>query len=225
MSIDFYQIPPSPPCRSVLMLAKLINIPLKCITVDLLEGAHLKPEFLSINPLHTVPTIIDHGNHDFILWESRAIMQYLVEKYSPGHDILPTDVTKRAQMNKWLYFDATVLVPTIRAWVRPTIYSGIPFDPQLEIPVRERLAEMETIFKKQGTKFIAGDSLTLADIAVVASISHVSAVTQMDLSIHPTINKWWDMLKKELPVYDEVNGQALKDFRTMIEAKMAAYKA
>jgi glutathione S-transferase len=206
------------------MLSKHIKIDLNPILVNLLEGDHLKPEFLALNPTHTVPTIVDHGNNDLVLWESRAIMIYLVEKYAPGNDIYPTDPTKRAQVNKWLFYDASVLIPTGRPYYRPTIYCGAPLKPELEAPLREKLAEFETTFKRQNTKYIAGNTLTLADLAIVATISHISAVTQMDLSMYPTVLQWWDMLQKELPYYDEVNGQVLKDFRNLIEAKMAAYK-
>ena len=185
----------------------------------------MKPEFLAINPLHTVPVIVDHDNKDFTLWESRAIMAYLTDKYAPGHDLYPTDATKRAEVNKWLYFDSGTLFPAMKSWVRPAIFTGAPFDPELEAVVRQKFEEMETVMKKLGTKYLAGnDSVTIADLAVVATISHAVICTGMDISMYPNIGNWWETLKKELPYYDEVNGKVMTDFKAMLDAKQAAFK-
>lgn len=66
------------------------------------EGEHLKPEFLKINPQHTIPTLVDEG---FALWESRAILQYMVENYAIKDLFYPKDMQKRATVNRLLYFD------------------------------------------------------------------------------------------------------------------------
>lgn len=49
MPIDFYYLPYSPPCRSVLLLAELLGLELNLKSVDLLAGEHLKPEFLKVS--------------------------------------------------------------------------------------------------------------------------------------------------------------------------------
>lgn len=66
MPIDCYYIPGSAPCRAVLLTAKVLGVPLNLKQTDLMKGEHLTPEFLKLNPQHTIPTINDNG---FNLWE------------------------------------------------------------------------------------------------------------------------------------------------------------
>lgn len=66
-----------------------------------------------MNPQHCVPTLIDDG---FVLWESRAIAIYLVEKTHPkGHPLYPNDVKQRAIINQRFQFDVGTLHPRLRA--------------------------------------------------------------------------------------------------------------
>lgn len=48
-SIDLYYLPPSPPCRAVMMVAKHVGVKLNLKTIDVLKGEHLKPPFRKVN--------------------------------------------------------------------------------------------------------------------------------------------------------------------------------
>ena len=61
-----------------------------------------------MNPQHTVPTLVEDDG--FVLWESHAIMPYLVDKYGKEDDPLyPKDLRKRATINQRLHFNNGVL--------------------------------------------------------------------------------------------------------------------
>ena len=66
MVLDYYYIIRSAPCRGPMMVAKALGIELNLKVVDLQKGEQLKPEFVALNPQHTVPTLVDG---DFVLWE------------------------------------------------------------------------------------------------------------------------------------------------------------
>jgi GST-like protein len=60
-----------------------------------------EPWYLEINPNGRIPTIVDHDNDDFAVFESGALMIYLAEK---AGKLLPTDVKGRSLVIQWLMF-------------------------------------------------------------------------------------------------------------------------
>jgi glutathione S-transferase len=60
-------------------------------------GDTRKPEFVALNPRHTVPTIVDEGH---AVWESMAILEYLDEKFTSGAKLYPGDAKARARVRR-----------------------------------------------------------------------------------------------------------------------------
>lgn len=99
MTLILYHSPASPFSRSVLLLLKYLNVDVEVKVLDLREKQeHLSEEFLKINPQHCVPTIDDNG---FILWESRAILAYIMETRAPR--LVPTSPKEKAIISQRLY--------------------------------------------------------------------------------------------------------------------------
>lgn len=105
MTIDLYYMSLSAPCRAVILTAKILGVELNLKTLNLMTGEQMKPEFIKINPQHTVPTLDDSG---FILTESRAICAYLVNKYGKDDKLYPKSPKERAVVDQRLYFDVGV---------------------------------------------------------------------------------------------------------------------
>lgn len=49
MTPVLYYLPPSPPCRALLMLTRLLGLEVELKIVNILEGEHMKPEFLQVS--------------------------------------------------------------------------------------------------------------------------------------------------------------------------------
>lgn len=85
---------------------RLILYPFQIKIINLAAGDHKREDFLKLNPLGTVPTVVDDDG--FVMSESRAIASYLVDSKSPGHSLYPSDTKARFLVDQRLYYDATV---------------------------------------------------------------------------------------------------------------------
>lgn len=197
--LDFYYMLYSAPCRSILMTAKVLGLELNKKQVDLDAGDHLKPEFVKINPQHTIPTLVDG---DFALWESRAILLYLVEKFDKDGVLYPKDPKQRAVINHRLFFDLGTLYQSYVYYYYPQLFEDVkkPADPENFKKIDAAFNSFNTLL--EGLKYAAGDKLSLADLALLATVSTFE-VSGYDFSKYSNVAKWYEQTKKEVPGWDE----------------------
>ncbi|TDG48258.1 hypothetical protein AWZ03_005433 [Drosophila navojoa] len=216
--MDFYYMPGSAPCRSVIMTAKALGVELNKKIVNTLEKEQLKPEFVKINPQHTIPTIVDNG---FALWESRAILVYLVEKYGKDDSLYPKDPKQQAIVNQRLYFDMGVLFKSFADYYYPILIFNKPEDPENFKKIETAVGFLNTFL--EGQEYVAGDHLTIADIAILATVSTFVAVN-FELKSYPNVAKWYANAEKVVPGWSE-NLEGLAQMKQWFDAKMKDVKA
>lgn len=47
-SMNLYYLPPSPPCRAVLLLGRILGLEFNLKSVNIQEGEHLKKDFIEV---------------------------------------------------------------------------------------------------------------------------------------------------------------------------------
>jgi len=156
-----------------------LGVDFDAVAVDLLAGAHQRPEFLQINPAGKIPALVDG---DVVLTESVAIVLYLAEKY-PTKRLMPTDPAERAQLYRWLLFAATELEQPLWRITRHTAL--YPEDRRLPGDVRlasEEFRAMAGVLERhmRGREFVVGDGVTVADFVTAYTLDWATEFGLLD---------------------------------------------
>lgn len=168
-----YYHPMSSNSRRAHLTAVQLGIPLELQLVDLAKGEQRAPEYLRKNPNGVVPTLEDG---DVVVTESHAIMQYLADK-TPGQTLYPTELAARADVNRWLFWNAHHFQPAMSVlnWenlVKPMIGRGAP-DPVEVARGTQLVLRYAAVLDAHldGKEWVSQGRLTLADLALATPLS------------------------------------------------------
>lgn len=182
-----YHFPMSFNARRAVMTAIHLEVDVDLVLVDLAKGEQRKPEFLQRNPAGRVPVLEDG---DFVLSESRAIMQYLADS-TPGQTVYPKELRARANVNRWLFWSANHFTPAVSIlnWehrVKAFLGLGEP-DPAAVKRGETLVIDNARILDAQlaGKQSIAGGRLSLADLALATPLM---AIRQAKLPVNDFAN-------------------------------------
>lgn len=165
-----------------------------------------------MNPQHTIPTIKDG---DFILWESRAIMGYLVNKYGKDDRLYPKDPVKRAIVDQRLYFDLGVLYQRFADYYFPQILHLAPADPDKYKKIEEGMRFFNCFL--EGQKYAAGNDITIADLSLLATVStYVDGGAKFNLDKYPNVKRWYKDCQANAPGYEKTVA-GLEMFKSFFE--------
>lgn len=195
--MDFYYLSASAPCRSVLMAAKALNVKLNHKPLSILEENHLKMECPQKSIHYTIPTLIDK---DVVRTKSRVILAYLVDKYGKNNSIYPKDTQKQHVVSQRLYFDQRVLYKSFLGYYAPQIFHGISASTEEFKIVESAFRSLNRFLDDQ--EFVAGSKLTIADIAILATVS-TFVVMDFELNKYPNVDRWYQNAQKVTPGWDE----------------------
>lgn len=185
--ITIYGMHDSGNCYKPRLLQALLGKSFTHVETSSRDGGTRSPEFLAKNANGKVPLLeLEDGR---FLAESNAILLYLAE----GTPLLPADAYGRALVYQWLFFEQYSHEPCIAVRRALMIYSErtAQATPERMAALLESgnkaLAVMEAQLAR--TPYLAGDALSVADIALYA-YTHDAAAGGFDLTQFPAVTAW-----------------------------------
>jgi glutathione S-transferase len=195
--MKLYHNPLSPNVRRVRLTAAVLGLELEEKKLDFAKGEHKAPEYLALNPNGAVPTLVDG---DFVLTESRAIMQYLASK-KPESGLLPRDEAARADVTRWQFWDAAHFSPQMGTLVFEKMLKAMM---GLGEPDTNRIQESLNNFRRFGAvlnkrlekrQYMVGNALTIADLTIASSLMYAKQV-DVPLAEVPNVQSWFSRISE-----------------------------
>ncbi|EKM48891.1 uncharacterized protein PHACADRAFT_214611 [Phanerochaete carnosa HHB-10118-sp] len=156
----------------VVLVLEELGLTYESIYLDLDKGEHKAPEHTKHNPNGRIPTIIDHKNNDYTLWESDAILLYLAELYDPEHKISVVDANEKFQQLQWLFFQASGQGPYFGQAAHFMRYHSEQLPSAQERynnEVKRVFGVLESVLSKR--EWLVGGKVTIADLSFIPWIT------------------------------------------------------
>lgn len=192
--LTLYGHPDSGNCYKPRLLLAKLGLPFRNIDVNSVTGETRTPAFLAKNPNGKVPLLeLEDGR---LLAESNAMLLYLGE----GTRFVPEDAFERALVYQWLFFEQYSHEPFIAVRRALTVYPERTAEATPEKMAAtlaggtKALGVMEAQLSK--TPFLAGETLTVADIALFA-YTQDAGKAGFDMSQFPQVEAWLDRVRAD----------------------------
>jgi glutathione S-transferase len=153
-------------------------------------GKKSTPEFLAKSPADLTPVLEEEGLPQGSIWESCAIMQYLCNKH--GLDQLyPTDPARRAMVDSAMFYLVGTFYPYLARATYPTLgfpqYAGEVATSEADDEMKAKAAKdaeaaleapLEAFHEHflSDSKFVVGDSPSIADIRWAATLEFLRSI-------------------------------------------------
>ena len=150
-------------CLKVKWVCDRLGLPYTWVAIDILKQETRTAPFLKLNSAGQVPVVeFDDGR---TLAQSNAIIRYLAR----DSDLIPSDTFAAAKMDEWLFWEQYSHEPAIAVCRYQMAYLGRPASELDPDKVKRGYAALERMERQLAeTRFLVGEALTLADIALLA---------------------------------------------------------
>lgn len=205
-----YGVPFSQPVRAVMWLAIFKRLPFQMVLINpgsKGENGSRHPSYLAMNPGGTIPTIREPDT-GFVLAEAHAIMAYLCNREG-WTDLYPADHRQRAKVDWYLHYHHRNVRDASVGLVAPRIRKDLAIPESTQQAARATLGNALRALDDgwlARSRFLAGDSLTIADFAAYAEIGQLQGdfTNVYDLSGLENVQRWLAEMR-EVDGHDDVH--------------------
>ncbi|HXJ36248.1 MAG TPA: glutathione S-transferase N-terminal domain-containing protein [Candidatus Eisenbacteria bacterium] len=184
---------PTPNGHKVSIMLEELGLPYQVRAIQLQEDEQKEPWYEKLNPNGRIPTIVDHDNGDFAVFESGAILIYLAEK--TGSALLPKDPKQRSRVLQWLMFQMSGVGP-----MQGQAHVFVRYAPErIEYAIKRYTDEVKrlyTILDKQlrGRDYLC-DEYSIADIATWPWV-RIHFWADVSIDDLPDLQRWRDRIRE-----------------------------
>lgn len=181
--------------KPTILLAEL-GLEYKLVPVNIITQENKEPWFIKINPNGRIPamTDIDKNGKEIRIFESGAILEYIVTQYDTGHKIsYPHNSPEYWETVSWLTWQMAGVGPMQGQANHFARFAGeqVPYALNRYVHETRRLYRvLDTHLAASPSGYIVGDRVTIADIAIWpwASAYKYSGLSSIDE--FPHVKKW-----------------------------------
>ncbi|KAJ5209296.1 hypothetical protein N7449_003675 [Penicillium cf. viridicatum] len=188
-----HQYGPNP--WKVALILEELNIPYETQFVDFSEVK--KEPYVKLNPNGRLPAI-DDPNTGLQIWESGAIVEYLVEVYDKDHSISSSASAEQWQLKQWLFFQVSGQAPYYgqASWFQK--YHPVKIQSAIDRYRNESCrvnGVLESVLEKRD--WLVGDKCTYADLSFVAWQRWAPTFAGDDLyKKFPAVGAWMERMQE-----------------------------
>ena len=203
----------------IVLAQKALEDRVEFVSVDLIAAEQKQPAFLAMNPIGKTPVLVlDDG---FVLSESTAITEYLdnldrnpvLTGRTPREKATIHMMQRRVEMmllepiDDYFHYGTNGLGAALKPWRMPDWPAARDWGKRRGAQAQANLPYFEDVLTRQ--PFIAGNSFSMADITLFASLAFArGAGLQIDSSL-PAIAAWHGRVA-DLPAVRNRTGQTLR---------------
>lgn len=193
--------------RKPLWAAEELGLAYEAIDAGGAFGVVDTPEYRAMNPNGRVPVIEDDG---FVLWESNAIVRYLLGKHAPNSTWYSADPQARAIADKWMDWTSSSFAGPFR-----TVFWGVlrtPADKQDWPAINAAIKECSELLSMAdealvSQPYLSGKDIGMGDIPL-GSFIYAWFEMPIERAPQPHLQAWYERLKQR-PAYKKAVMTAL----------------